>query len=120
VAQVNSGKWDTHEARVYALGDAGAVSKGADLLKAVNAVVFDALRGRPQLKKFAAKDFALTLQNVRIITRGGAPILQLEVLGQVPKNEDEAAVFDATVTFALQPGEAGAAPALKWTSTNLN
>ncbi|HYF36719.1 MAG TPA: hypothetical protein VD994_15595 [Prosthecobacter sp.] len=120
VAQLNNFKWGTANAFVYQVVDDATLSKGTDLIKPVTATVFEHLRGGPRVKKFKKEDFAITLHEARIIQRGAATVLQVEVLGQIPKSGEDDSYFDATVTFDLKPAAKGGAPMLTWTGTEIH
>ncbi|MFZ4595194.1 MAG: hypothetical protein ACOYOF_13135 [Verrucomicrobiaceae bacterium] len=120
VAQVNSGKWATYDAHVYALqytADGNAVSKGTDLLEPTKKAVFEHLQGSAQLKKFTRDDFTITLHDSRIVYQGGDCVVQVGVIGQIPKSEEDDSSFEATVTFKLTSDENGGAPTLAWSAT---
>jgi hypothetical protein len=121
LAQVNSGKWATFDANVYGLlytSDGGnALSKAADLLEPTKKAIFEHLEGGPVLKKFDKGDFAITLHDPRIVYQGGDCVVQVGVIGQIPKSEEEDASFEATVTFTLATNEESSAPLLSWRST---
>ena len=120
VAQLNSGKWATYDANVYEIqytNDGNAVSKATELLEPTKKAVFESLAGSPQLTKFTQEDFAITLHDPRIVYQGGNSVIQLGVIGQIPKSEEDDSSFEATVTFHLTSNENGGAPVLAWSST---
>lgn len=120
VAQLNSGKWATYDANVYEIqytNDGNALSKATDILEPAKKAVFEHLAGRPQLTKFTQDDFAITLHDPRIVYQGGNSVIQVGVIGQIPKSEEDDSSFEATVTFHLNSNENGGAPVLAWSST---
>jgi len=120
MAQLNSGKWATYDANVYEIqytNDGNAVSKATDILEPAKKAVFEHLAGRPQLTKFTKDDFAITLHDPRIVYQGGNSVIQVGVIGQIPKSEEDDSSFEATVTFNLNSDENGGAPVLAWSST---
>ncbi len=122
-AQVNSGKWATYDATVYALSydaNGNSVSKGADLLESAKGAVFEQLKGGAEVKKFAPEDFSISLQDPRIVYQGGDCVIQAGVIGQIPKSEEEGSSFEATVTFRLTMDENGGAPVLAWSGTEMH
>lgn len=120
VAQFCSGKWETFDARIYCLLDGNALSKGADLHAAASKAAFEHLKDSPQLKKFKKDDFAITLRDAAITYRATQAFIQVGVMGQIPKNEDDDSFFGCTVTFQLDAGKDEAAPTLTWSSTEAN
>lgn len=120
VAQLNSGKWATFDANVYEIqytNDGNALSKATDILEPAKKAVFEHLAGRPQLTKFTQDDFAITLHDPRIVYQGGNSVIQVGVIGQIPKSEEDDSSFEATITFHLNSNENGGAPILAWSST---
>jgi hypothetical protein len=120
MAQLNSGKWATYDANVYEIqytNDGNAVSKATNILEPAKKAVFEHLAGRPQLTKFTQDDFAITLHDPRIVYQGGNSVIQVGVIGQIPKSEEDDSSFEATVTFNLNSDENGGAPVLAWSST---
>jgi hypothetical protein len=120
MAQLNSGKWATYDAHVYEIqytNDGNAVSKATDILEPAKKAVFEHLAGRPQLTKFTKDGFAITLHDPRIVYQGGNSVIQVGVIGQIPKSEEDDSSFEATVTFNLNSDENGGAPVLAWSST---
>lgn len=120
MAQLNSGKWATYDAHVYEIqytNDGNAVSKATDILEPAKKAVFEHLAGRPQLTKFTQDDFAITLHDPRIVYQGGNSVIQVGVIGQIPKSEEDDSSFEATVTFNLNSDENGGAPVLAWSGT---
>lgn len=118
VVQICNAKWYSMSAFVYFLQEGDAVTPGTDLIAPATAAALKKLKGSPQLKKFKPDDFAITLSEVRITQRGTSKMLQVNVDGIVPKNGDDDAYFECTVSFSLVPGDGGA-PVLKWLSTEL-
>lgn len=119
VAQVCSFKWHTSSAFVYELRRGMSVSPGVDLIAPATTAAFKKLKGGPQLKKFKPGDFAITLNEVRIMQSAAAYVLMVNVLGQVPKNNDDEAFFECKISFSLTSGENNGSPGLKCLSTEL-
>jgi hypothetical protein len=117
VAQFCTGKWETFDAKIYSLLEDSGLSKGVDLHAAASKAAFEHLKDSPQLKKFKKDDFAITLRDAAITYRGTSAYIQVGVLGQIPKNEDDDSFFGCTVTFKLEAGKDEAAPVLTWSST---
>lgn len=120
MAQLNSGKWATYDANVYEIqytNDGNALSKATDILEPAKKAVFEHLAGRPQLTKFTQDDFAITLHDPRIVYQGGNSVIQVGVIGQIPKSEEDDSSFEATITFHLNSNENGGAPVLAWSGT---
>lgn len=117
-AQICSGKWDTFDAKVYAMNPDGAgFSESADLLVAARKAAFEHLENGDLFKKFDKDAFVLTLHDVQISQRGAKTAVVVEVSGQIPKSEEEGSYFDLTVVFHLVPDENGGAPALQVSGT---
>jgi len=119
VAQVNSGKWATYDAHVYEVKgfDEVSLSKGTDLLPPTKKAVIDHLQGSSKSKKFKPEDYALTLHDVRIVYNGPDCVVQYGVTGTIPKEDDEDANFEATLTLKLTSEENGGAPVVQWIGT---
>jgi len=47
-----------------------------------------------------------------LFTQGGNSVIQVGVIGQIPKSEEDDSSFEATVTFILNSDENGGAPSL--------
>jgi hypothetical protein len=120
-AQVNGGKWASYDANVYEVqyttDGSNAVSKATDVLQPAKKAIFEHLEGSDLLKKFNKDDFAITLHDPRIVYQGGDCVIQVGVIGQIPKSEEEDASFESTVTFKLDSGENGSGPVLTWVGT---
>lgn len=116
-AQVCSARWATMDANVYHRVNDDPLSPATDIVAPAAEAVFKKLKGSPYLKKHKREDFALTLHDVHFVQRPYGEVMEVGVLGQVPKSDEEHAYFECTVTFAVAEGENGAAPVLTWKNT---
>ncbi|MFZ4595175.1 MAG: hypothetical protein ACOYOF_13040 [Verrucomicrobiaceae bacterium] len=93
------------------------MSKATDVLEPAKKAVYDHLEGSDLFKKFDKDDFAITLHDPRIVYQGGDCVIQVGVIGQIPKSPEDDASFETTVTFKLTSDEDGGAPVLSWSGT---
>jgi hypothetical protein len=118
VVQTISWKWLSANSDLYQIVDDKKLSSGTDLIEPSSEAAFRKLAGLPQLKKFKQENFSITIEKVSFLAQSHGDSVLVELHGQIPKNDDEDAYFEALVTFALVSGKADE-PELKWLDTKL-
>jgi len=117
LAAISNAKWNTLTASVHQIirnGDKERLSPSLELLEPAKSAVLAHLKqqGHPALKKFTEDQFTWTLHDVRFNPQEMGTAISIGVIGQVPKNDDEHASFDAAAEIVLNSAVGGQAPKL--------